>query len=179
MKKSNLNRRFTRAFTLLELVTALAIAAITLVLALPSVRESIQNNQVLAQSNELISLLNFAKGEALRRNTGVPVALSSSDDGWEAIVEDPANEADIEGCVLGQLRCSSHTQVDLAADVALLTFNNRGYIRSADEPWAPETFFLEHSDCSGVNQRRRVDITPTGQISSCALPCGSQAVCPP
>jgi hypothetical protein len=59
-----------------------------------------------------------------------------------------------------------------------LTFNNRGYIRGIDDAWVPETLFLQHENCSGSNQRRRIDITPTGQVSSCSLPCDSTAVCP-
>jgi hypothetical protein len=140
-------------------------------------------------------------------------------DGWDAIVEDPTNEADIQGCVFGQLRCTSNTGALLSVpsldeeeeaastppsmsmmaptpgpiepdpievepepvDIGVtfeLSFNNRGYIRGIDDAWVPETLFLQHENCSGSNQRRRIDITPTGQVSSCSLPCDSTAVCP-
>ncbi len=165
-------------FTLMELIVVLAIVAILLSWGLPSIQQSIRNSQVLAQGNELVSLLHFAKSEALRRNTEVPLLLAAGDEGWSAIVEDPAELANVEGCVPGQLRCSSNTGVSLTAAVAEVVYNNRGYIRSADEAWAPETLFVEHHECVGNMQRRRIDITPTGQISSCSLPCASQAACP-
>ena len=162
-----------KGFTFLELMTVMAVIAILLSWGLPSVTQSIRNNTVLAQSNELIAMLHFAKSEALRRNTDVPMLLDAEANGWGAIVEDPAEVADVEGCVPGQLRCSSNTNVLLESAVTVVTFNNRGYIRDADdgEAWTPETLYLQHAQCEGNNQRRRIDITATGQISSCSLPC--------
>lgn len=167
-----------KGFTFLELMTVMAVIAILLSWGLPSVTQSIRNNTVLAQSNELIAMLHFAKGEALRRNTDVPMLLGAGANGWSAIVEDPAEEADIEGCVPGQLRCSNHTNVLLESAVTVVTYNNRGYIRDVDDVvWTPETLYLQHAQCEGNNQRRRIDITATGQISSCSLPCDSTATC--
>ncbi len=168
----------SRGFTLLELLIVLAVIAVLLSWGMPSLTQSIRNNKVLAQSNELIAMLHFTKGEALRRNADVPMVLDSDAGGWNVFVNDPAEEVAPEGCEPGQLRCSSHTGVWLDSDVASVTFNNRGYIRDADDAWTPETLFLQHDDCSGNQQRRRIDITPTGQVSSCALACDSEAACP-
>ncbi len=65
----------------------------------------------------------------------------------------------------------------IAGSTFEISFNNRGYIRGSDDAWAPETFYLQHENCSGQNQRYRIDITPTGQVSSCALPCDSTEAC--
>lgn len=170
-ESGNLKVSTNSGFTLLELMIVLAVIAVLLSWGMPSLTQSIRNNQVLAQSNELIAMLHFTKGEALRRNTEVPMLLDSGVGGWGAIVEDPAEVADVEGCVPGQLRCSSHTGVLLSADVTEITFNNRGYIRDEDDAWTPETIFLQHAECSGNNQHRRIDITATGQVSSCAVAC--------
>jgi len=212
-----------KGFTLLELMLVILIAAVLLLWGMPSVVQSLRNNDVAAQNVSLLAMLNFTKSESIRRNTTVNLVFTMTDDGWNAIVEDPNNEADIEGCVLGQLRCTSNTGAVLTiasldgespsaspsmdAPSALpgpepepepvpvpdpepqpdpvetgttfeLSFNNRGYIRGSDDAWAPETFFLQHEQCSGQNQRRRVDITPTGQVSSCSLACDSRAACP-
>lgn len=156
---------------MLELMIVLAVIAVLLGWSMPSLTQSIRNNQVLAQGNELIAMLHFTKGEALRRNTDVRMILDSEAGGWSVFVDDPNELTDVEGCEPGQLRCSSHTGVLLSADVTEIAFNNRGYIRDADEIWNPETIFLKHADCSGNNQHRRIDITATGQVSSCALGC--------
>lgn len=175
--------RTTRGFTVLELLTGLAVMAILFGWGFPSLQMMIQNNQVSAQNSELISVLHFAKTEAVRRNANVPVLLgpNETDDGWVAIVEDPAELADIEGCEPGQLRCASYNRVtidlDLPGDDTALTFNNRGYITDPDNPlsFLTGTIFLQHEHCSGDRQRRRIEITATGQIDSCDVACNDDA----
>lgn len=167
-----------RGFTLIELVIVLLMAALLVAWSFPSLLQSIHNNQVASQNASLIAMLNFARSESIRRNASVTVTLGATPDGWEAIVEDPNNEADVEGCSLGQLRCASGAGVRLWQLSTEVVFNNRGYIRDSDDAWSAEVFYLQHDQCSGQNQRARIDITPTGQISSCRLPCDSTAVCP-
>ena len=167
-----------QGFTLIELMITIAILAILLGLGTPSLQTMIHNNQVAAQNNELMGLINFAKSESVRRNTDVTMLLTNGSTGWSAIVEDPTNTADIEGCVVGQLRCANNTRVGMTAGETTLVFNNRGYIRDADDAWAAMTIYLQHENCSGTNQRRRIDVTATGQVSSCALACDSTNACP-
>lgn len=167
-----------RGFTLIEIVFVLLLSAILVAWAFPSLLTSIHNNQVASQNASLVALLNFTRAESIRRNQSVTIVLTAQDGGWDAVVEDPNNEVEVEGCVPGQLRCISNTGVLLAADTGEVTFNNRGYIRDSEEAWTPETLFLQHQHCEGGNQRTRIDITPTGQVSSCRLPCGSSDECP-
>lgn len=178
MRNRYTTARSWRGITLLEFIVVLSVLAILLSWGIPSLQQSIRNNIVLAQGNELIAMLHFAKSEALRRNTDVPILLEAGANGWTAIIEDPAEVADVEGCVPGQLRCASHTGVLLTAAVGQVNYNSRGYIRSEDDAWTSETLYVQHAQCVGNNQRRRIDITPTGQIRSCALPCDSEALCP-
>ena len=53
-----------------------------------------------------------------------------------------------------------------------------GRTKQTDDAWTAETLYLQHQSCSGSNQRSRIDITPTGQVSSCARACDSTAICP-
>lgn len=184
------NTQCTRArlggFTLLELVIVLTIAAVLVTWGFPSLIQSIQNNQVASQNMSLISMVNLTKSEAIRRNTDVHMNLANTDNGWNAIIEDPNAEAEIEGCEAGQLRCSNNENAALeivCEDCALphdIVFNNRGYIIDPDDPtvWAVTTIFLQHNRCSGMSQRTRIDILPSGQLSSCSLPCDSTDQCP-
>ena len=176
--KQTISLRNTLGFTVIELLISLSILAVLFTWGLPSLDESIRNNRVSAQNNEILAMLYYAKSEAIRRNDQVTILLVSTSDGWTAVVEDPRHEADIEGCVTGQLRCSSNTQVGIDATSALLTFNNRGYIREADEPWTSEFIYLQHENCSGLHQRRRINIGPTGHIDSCHLACDDRDACP-
>ena len=171
-------RGHSRGFTLLELVIVLTIAAILVGWGFPSLVQSIQNNAVSSQSMSMMAMLNFTKSESIRRNTDVTVVFNDRTDGWDAFVDDPNDETEVEGCEAGQLRCTSNEGALLTLATNSITFNNRGYIRGLEEAWAPETIYLQHEQCVGNNQRVRIDITPTGQISSCKLACDSTATCP-
>lgn len=178
MKTKHINNaRSNRGFTLLELIIVMAVMAILVAWGFPSLEESMKNNRMVAQNNEMIAMLQYARSEAIRRNTDVEVHIDSAGNTWEAFIDDPDNAADVEGCALGQLRCSENERVAMTAGVNIITFNNRGYIRDFGEAWTPETVYLQHESCVGNNQRRRIDIMPTGQISSCNMACGSTAGC--
>lgn len=176
-----------KGFTLLELVIVLLIAAVLVAWGFPSLIQSIQNNQVASQNMSLVSMLNLTKSEAIRRNTDVRMTLANTENGWNAIIEDPNAEAEVEGCEAGQLRCSLNENAALLicnADPPCSTshdvvFNNRGYIIDPDDAtvWAVTTVFLQHNRCNGQRQRTRIDILPSGQINSCTLPCDSTAQC--
>lgn len=63
-------------FTLLELIITIALAAILLGLAVPSMHTFIQNNRITGQTNELVAALNLARSESVKR--GRPAWLCAS-----------------------------------------------------------------------------------------------------
>lgn len=64
-------------FTTVELLVTIAIAAILLTLAVPSMRTLIQNMRITSQANDLISDINFARSEAIRRSANVTICQST------------------------------------------------------------------------------------------------------
>ena len=54
-------------FTLVELMVTIAIAAILLGLGVPSFRTLIENNRIAAASNDVVTGLQFARSEAVKR----------------------------------------------------------------------------------------------------------------
>jgi type IV fimbrial biogenesis protein FimT len=66
-------------FTLVELLTTIAVAAVLLGLATPSFIEMTRRNRVITYANEVISATNLARSEAIRR--GLPVTICHSNDG--------------------------------------------------------------------------------------------------
>lgn len=163
--------------TLIELLVAILIVAILATIGIPNFQQTIANNRVTSQGNELVALISYAKSEAIRRSEDVTVQLSDDTNVWTALVEDPAGTAAVDGCGPGVLRCAEHSAVRLAGP-AQLTFNNRGYTTDTMTGWATRTVYLEHDGCTGQRQRRRIDILPTGQINSCHLGCGVTNECP-
>jgi len=70
-------------FTLLELMTAVGISAILLAIAVPAFRNITVNSQLTAQVNDLVSALNVARSEAIKRNGTItfcraPLATSTA-----------------------------------------------------------------------------------------------------
>jgi type IV fimbrial biogenesis protein FimT len=59
-------------------MTAIAVLAILLAVGTPSFVSIIRNNRITAQTNELVSALNVARSESIKR--GIPVSVCSSTD---------------------------------------------------------------------------------------------------
>jgi type IV fimbrial biogenesis protein FimT len=66
-------------FTLIELIITLAIAGILLAVAVPNFISFVQNSRLTSQANDLVTALNYARSEAIKR--GVRTAVCSSTNG--------------------------------------------------------------------------------------------------
>ena len=66
-------RNQQRGVTLLELVVVIAIVAIFATMAVPSLTTFVRDNQLTSAKMQLVSDLNSARGEAIKRNTRVLV----------------------------------------------------------------------------------------------------------
>jgi type IV fimbrial biogenesis protein FimT len=83
--------KFTCGFTLIELMVALGVAAILLLVGVPSFQEFIKSNMLSSRVNNFVADLNFTRGEAINRSGRVTmcrsVNLTSCDRtfgvGWE------------------------------------------------------------------------------------------------
>ena len=172
-------------FTLVELLIVIAVLAIGLTIAVPSMQEFLKNNRVAAQNNELVALISLAKSQAIRRNEHWQVRLDSDGFSWSGNVRpvlgelDPAEDA---GCpeISGAIRCSDFQGVrlleeDQSADNLIITFNNRGFVDPDSEVCTvdPDSevctsvqLVLEHRNCTGPRQKRQIVVLPTGQITS-------------
>ncbi|SET73573.1 type IV fimbrial biogenesis protein FimT [Marinobacter segnicrescens] len=64
-------RSRSAGFTIIELMITLAVLAIILTIGIPSFRTLIENNRVTSQANTLLSAVNLARTEAIKRGTEV------------------------------------------------------------------------------------------------------------
>lgn len=71
--------RNSLGMTLLELLIVIAITAILGVIAIPNFVNMVSHNRIVSESNLLLGMLTFARGEAIKRNE--KVALCKSVDG--------------------------------------------------------------------------------------------------
>lgn len=85
---------FKRAsgFTLLELMVTIAVASVLIGLAIPSFSDMMRNNRLTTYTNELVTALNLARSEAVKRAVQVTILRKSAtnsvwESGWEVFVD--------------------------------------------------------------------------------------------
>lgn len=78
-----------RAFTLIELMISLAVAALVFTLGVPSFQRLIQTNRLATCTNEFVASLNLARSEAIRRGTRVTIRKTGTqwEGGWEMFTD--------------------------------------------------------------------------------------------
>jgi type IV fimbrial biogenesis protein FimT len=93
-------KRLNRGFTLIELMITITLICILLGFGIPAFRDFTRNNSVTAVQNDLVTAMNLARSEALKRNRNVTVCATTDrescgdadnwNEGWIAFV-DPTN----------------------------------------------------------------------------------------
>lgn len=91
---------------------ALAVLAILLGVGVPSFQALFERNRVSSQTNEVLSGLQMARSEAIRRNN--PVRFCSSDTGW--IVRTPASVEPIREGGIQQGTSVTEACIDFRSD---------------------------------------------------------------
>lgn len=163
-------RRSPEGFTLIELMTTIAVVAVLAVVAVPGMRDFIVNNRLAAQSNDFISTLALARSEAVKRGKPVTVCRSKDGascggdwtDGWIMFTDTAATGATP---VMGELlrvngELSGETELTINPDTAYLRYLPSGRLDANDV----QVFDLVIPGCSG-NQRRSIAVLPTGRAA--------------
>ncbi|MFO7902268.1 MAG: prepilin-type N-terminal cleavage/methylation domain-containing protein [Pirellulaceae bacterium] len=174
-----------RGFTFIELMVAIAVLAILLTLAVPSVQKIIRDSRVSSQKNEVIALINLTRNQAIRRGidagdtvtvAGVEEPLearlrldaSTSPVGWSGNVSVTGGDT-AQGCPSDVIRCSDNVNVELATGSTVLSFESRGYL----DPFEETFICLKHTgeNCTGKRQHVEIHVLRSGQIQTSNLAC--------
>ncbi|MFT4255949.1 MAG: GspH/FimT family pseudopilin [Pseudoxanthomonas sp.] len=170
-----MSRASTAGFTLLELMIAIAIAALLLTLALPSFQQTLRSNRVATATNEVMGALALARTEAIRttRSGGVCPSTAGTgcdgtswSDGW--MVWSDTGSTGWGTFATGDtiVRYSSpRAQVSIDAGTDLkFTFDARGR-RTSPAGTDPATVTIAPDTCpSGQQLQRTLTIGTTGQV---------------
>lgn len=71
--------RGSRGFTIIELLMTVALLAVLMGLALPSYQEVVKNNCMTTSANNLVSMLQYSRSEAIKRRTNVSITPIGGD----------------------------------------------------------------------------------------------------
>lgn len=163
------DRLVEHGFTLIELLVTVAIIAIAMAIAVPSMANFQRNAELASTTNNLLASINAARSEAMKRGMNAmvrPVDSSNWSKGWIVFV-DVARNGD----------ATDPTNITVARQEALpsyfaVTGYNVGFNASGFAAGSPPngTFSISRNDLSGsaqMNETRRIKVSLTGRVRSC------------
>ncbi len=157
-----------KAFTLIELVVTLAVAAVLAAIAAPSFADIIKNNRLTTEINELASALNLSKSEAIKRGETVTTCRSSNGtsctgnwhDGWivfvDSSIEGTVDSDDTILLVHGPISSNNTLIFDGSGD--RVTYEATGFAVDHDGIYTL-------CDDRGDSSAKGLDVSPSGRVS--------------
>ena len=120
----------SRGFTLIELMVALAIAALLLMFGVPSFTTFLRNSEIRSTSESIINGLRTATTEAANRNRPVTFSLKGSGADWTAweitFVDDDGKPQTIQQYF--KKEAGTNTKVTISRGASSVIFNGLGRI---------------------------------------------------
>lgn len=158
-----------KGFTLIELMTSVAIISILLALASPSFYAFIKNNKITTSAKNFYADLNYAKSEALKGNGNVvmkAVSGSAYSNGWMIFVDKNGNDTyDTGDRVLRQQDPLASDQVITVGSPNYLSFNSYGEINSST------TLSFKFCDDRAGATGKTISVNPVGLIKGVDIVC--------
>jgi type IV fimbrial biogenesis protein FimT len=127
-------------FTLIELMTALLVLAILIAIAIPSYRSVTKSANITSASGEILSVLQFARTEAIRRGKSIRLDATSGSDatnelgsGFTVYFDANSDSALSAGEALRQVSAvPAGVTVDSVNGFTAFVFSPRGELNQAD-----------------------------------------------
>jgi type IV fimbrial biogenesis protein FimT len=179
-------RHIPDGFTLIELLTTLVVAGILMAIAVPAFNNFVLTDRDSSQINSLVGSFNYARSEAVKRNSATGVSACPSGDGatcnspgagWVGgwIVRDNASATVLQAVpALNTTNAISAT----GSGANGITFNSSGAVTAA----VPTTTKIKICDIRGSAYATDVEVSVVGTIVSSQTPGkdanGAALACP-
>jgi type IV fimbrial biogenesis protein FimT len=163
-------------FTLVELMVTVAIAAVLLVVAVPSFVNFQRNSELTSATNSFVAAVNAARGEAMKRGMNAMVVPTTGTDwstGWTVFVDQDRSGGLNTGdtTVLQQSAfpsfLSATGQGTASETPAYIMFDASGYAKTKTAGFGALTMTIARSDVSDTAQMRRIVIARSGRARAC------------
>ena len=168
----HINSRKIKGMTLIELLFVVAILGALLALALPNFTDTIEAANTNSQVKVMLTTLNLARSEAIKRGTDVSICASEDGldcdvdswaDGWIVFVDNNGDADGLAGSVdAGDvvIRVFDSLGAGSTADftVDLLSYNSLGFSATG----GVQTFLICPSS-NNANNARSIEIGPSGR----------------
>ncbi len=128
IKQKAFIRSYTNGFTLIELMVALAIAAILMSYGLPAYNKFAQRQTLSTETNNLLSDLNFARNLAVDKGTSVSLISNNGsdwEDGWTILQNLPTNPVTTQTVRIKQ-QVSGNITITESGGLDRVTYDSQG-----------------------------------------------------
>lgn len=173
-------KRNSSGFTLIELMVAVLLLTIVMITAVPYMRSILQNNRVTAATNDLITVLNLARSEAIKRGVTITVCPAANSNytscgnnwssDWIIFVDPDGNGAFANNASEPLLRVQqmdASMVVSTTPAVSMASYSGQGFAAAGT---ANLVFSIAASNCT-ANHARTVSINAVGRISVTEAAC--------
>lgn len=181
-------------FTLIELMATMAILAVLLLVATPSMVAYKRNSELTSATNTLFSAINAARGEAMKRGMyAMVVPINNGTDwsqGWVVFID--ANRSQVfdnsvdkliltQGAMPSYITVTGNGSADGTGTAPYIMFDASGYsAQKLNAGFAALTLQLVRNDVSStlaLEQTRRIKIAATGRVRTCKPVTSSDPTC--
>ena len=130
----------TSGFSLIEMLIAIAVAALLFVMAVPSFSAWLQNQQIRNAAESILNGMQVARGEAIRRNLYVQLTLQSQANGTQPgwLVAEVVSATQIQAWSSAEGAANAQV-VPTPAGSALVTFDGLGRVSNNADGSVPLT----------------------------------------
>ena len=169
----SMNRKTTSGMTIIELLIAIAIFSILAAIAVPNIKSFMRNTHMTSSTNDLVTALNLARSEAVKRAQSVKACISNGaqddcdtgtsnwENGWLVFVD--LDNDDVIDAGETVLRSASGPGGDITIRSpqfsSTISFNRDGSANSIGS-------FKICNDLANASTARGINISLTGNISS-------------